>query len=202
MTQPGIEPATSRSQSGRSTTEPLCRSYVMQSYLSKTCCGSSSTPGFSRSSRVASGLSFHSSSNLLICWAEICLALNCSCSEGTFTSQGRNWRSWINGCHCEGSLYKTSTFNEHKYLLSCDVVIQINAILHFLKEFCTLLHRRKAHKIYKRLKQKDKCNIRINMSSALYAMELSLFKVGRSSKSKIFDDIKIKNLFWFQNRAA
>ena len=26
MTRPGIEPATSRSQSGRSTTEPLCRS--------------------------------------------------------------------------------------------------------------------------------------------------------------------------------
>ena len=29
MTRPGIEPATSRSQSGRSTTEPLCRFVVI-----------------------------------------------------------------------------------------------------------------------------------------------------------------------------
>ena len=36
MTRPGIEPATSRSQSGRSTTEPLCRYYFLLN-ITKTC---------------------------------------------------------------------------------------------------------------------------------------------------------------------
>lgn len=76
------------------------------SYLSNTWVGSSSTPGFSRSSSVASGLSFHSSSSLLICWAEIWRLLICSWSEGTLTSHDRNCRSCINGCHWLGSLFK------------------------------------------------------------------------------------------------
>ena len=70
-----------------------------------TCWGSSSMPGFSRSSRCASGFSFHSSSRRLICWAEIWRARSCSASDGTLTSHGRNWRSWINGCHCVGSQF-------------------------------------------------------------------------------------------------
>ena len=37
MTRPGIEPATSRSQSGRSTTEPLCRYY--SSFEKSALCG-------------------------------------------------------------------------------------------------------------------------------------------------------------------
>ena len=51
-----------------------------------------------------SSLTFHSSSSLLICCADTCLALNCSCSEGTFTNHGKNCLSWINGCHWDGSL--------------------------------------------------------------------------------------------------
>ena len=47
---------------------------------------------------------FHSSSSLLICEADICRALACSLSEGIFTSQLRKQRSWISGCHCEGFL--------------------------------------------------------------------------------------------------
>lgn len=46
-------------------------------------------------------LTFHSSSSLLICWAVICRARSCSCSEGILTSQDRKQRSWIRGCHCE-----------------------------------------------------------------------------------------------------
>ena len=42
-----------------------------EAYLSLTGCGSSSTPGFCRSSSVASGFSFQRSSNLLICGAVI-----------------------------------------------------------------------------------------------------------------------------------
>lgn len=49
----------------------------------------------------AASLTFQSSSSLLICWAVICLALSCSCSEGIFTSQERKQRSWIRGCHWE-----------------------------------------------------------------------------------------------------
>ena len=49
-------------------------------------------------------LTFHSSSSLLICCADTCLALSCSCSEGTFTNHGKNCLSWINGCHWDGSL--------------------------------------------------------------------------------------------------
>lgn len=50
-------------------------------------------------------LTFHNSSNLFNCWAVICLALSCSCSLGTLTSQDRNERSFISGCHCTGSLW-------------------------------------------------------------------------------------------------
>lgn len=46
-------------------------------------------------------LTFHSSSSLLICWAVICRARSCSCSDGILTSQDRKQRSWISGCHCE-----------------------------------------------------------------------------------------------------
>lgn len=46
-------------------------------------------------------LTFQSSSSLLICWAVICRARSCSCSEGILTSQDRKQRSWIRGCHCE-----------------------------------------------------------------------------------------------------
>lgn len=44
---------------------------------------------------------FQSSSSLLICWAVICRARSCSCSDGILTSQERKHRSWIRGCHCE-----------------------------------------------------------------------------------------------------
>ena len=38
MTRPGIEPATSRSQSGRSTTEPLCRFVsALNDYCTRWC---------------------------------------------------------------------------------------------------------------------------------------------------------------------
>ena len=47
---------------------------------------------------------FHSSSSLLICEADIWRALACSLSEGIFTNQLRKQRSWISGCHCEGFL--------------------------------------------------------------------------------------------------
>jgi len=73
--------------------------------LRPTCAGSSSTPGFSKSSRCASGFSFHNSSSLLICCAEIWRARSCSASEGTFTSQDKNCRSWIRGCHWVGSQF-------------------------------------------------------------------------------------------------
>lgn len=46
-------------------------------------------------------LTFQSSSSLLICWAVICRARSCSCSEGILTSQDRKHRSWIRGCHWE-----------------------------------------------------------------------------------------------------
>lgn len=46
-------------------------------------------------------LTFQSSSSLLICWAVICLARSCSCSEGILTSQDKKQRSWIRGCHWE-----------------------------------------------------------------------------------------------------
>lgn len=67
------------------------RTWYASSYFKTTGWGSSSTPGFSRSSKVASGLVFQSSSTLFICWALICRALNCSCSDGT-------WKYGMN-CH-------------------------------------------------------------------------------------------------------
>lgn len=73
-------------------------------YLSKTCCGSSSIPGFSRSVSVASTLSFQSSSNLAICVAETWRALNCSWSVGIFTNHDKKQRSAIRGFHCSWSL--------------------------------------------------------------------------------------------------
>lgn len=54
-----------------------------------------------RKTAFSIGLTFQSSSNLLICWAVICRARSCSCSEGILTSQERKQRSWIRGCHCE-----------------------------------------------------------------------------------------------------
>lgn len=60
-------------------------------------------PGFSRSATVASGIVFHSSSSLLICCAEICRVLSCSCSVGSFTSHGKNARSSMSGSHAERS---------------------------------------------------------------------------------------------------
>lgn len=74
-------------------------------YLSKTGCGSSSTPGFSKSSNDASALSFQSSSNLLI-WTEVIWrARNCSCSDGTFTSHVRKLLSSIRGIHWDVSQF-------------------------------------------------------------------------------------------------
>ena len=60
---------------------------------------SSSTAGRSRSSSVASGLDFQSSSSFAILAPEICRARNCSCSEGTFTSQERKDLFWMIGSH-------------------------------------------------------------------------------------------------------
>ena len=84
--------------------------WYASSYFKATGWGSSSTPGFSRSSKVASGFVFQSSSTLFICWALTWRALNCSCSEGTCTMQpvdkfgignytqiysgGVNWTLW------------------------------------------------------------------------------------------------------------
>ena len=73
-------------------------------HLRATTEGSSSTPGRCRSSRVALGSFFHSSSSLFICVADICLALVCSLSDGTRTSQVRKVRSWINGSQLDGFL--------------------------------------------------------------------------------------------------
>ncbi|RNA40826.1 hypothetical protein BpHYR1_006775 [Brachionus plicatilis] len=73
----------------------------------RTCCGSSSTPGRSKSSNLASGASFHSSSSLFICWAVIWRARNCSCSDGILTSHDKNERSSINGFHSVGSQFKS-----------------------------------------------------------------------------------------------
>lgn len=75
-------------------------STTKQTHLNNTGCGSSSTPGFSKSSNVASPLSFHNSSNLLICVDEIWRARSCSWSEGILTSQVKKHRSSINGIHC------------------------------------------------------------------------------------------------------
>ena len=52
---------------------------------------------------MASGLERQSSSSLLICAVEIWRARDCSCSEGTFTSQGSRQRSWISASHCARS---------------------------------------------------------------------------------------------------
>lgn len=86
-------------------------------YLNMTDAGSSSMPGFSKSSRVASGFSFQSSSSRLICTAEIWRPRSCSSSEGIFTSQRRNVLSCINGCHWVGSLNEGNT---SETLTKCD----------------------------------------------------------------------------------
>lgn len=58
---------------------------------------SSSAPGLSRSSSVASGFSFHISSSLLI-WADvICRARSCSCSLGICQDVGALPRQRICG---------------------------------------------------------------------------------------------------------
>ena len=72
-------------------------------YLNKTFCSASSTPGFSKSSKLASGLSFHISSSLLIWAAFILRDLSWSVSEGTLTSQERKLLSSIKGFHFEWS---------------------------------------------------------------------------------------------------
>lgn len=51
-------------------------------------------------SKVASGVVFHSSSSLLICWAEIGRARSNSVSLGVLTNHGKKVRSSINGNHC------------------------------------------------------------------------------------------------------
>ena len=86
-----------------------CSSYIELcasnwTHLRATTEGSSSTPGRCRSSRVALGSFFHSSSSLFICVADICLALVCSLSDGTRTSQVRKVRSWISGSQLDGFL--------------------------------------------------------------------------------------------------
>src|SRR5690348_10914930 len=72
-------------------------------YRSMTWLGSSSTPGFSKSSKVAEAFSFHSSSSLLIWGMLIWRARSCSCSDGTLTSHGKKQRSSIRGSHCDVS---------------------------------------------------------------------------------------------------
>lgn len=73
------------------------------SYRSSTGCGSSSTPGFSRSSSVASASLRHSASSLEIWAPVICRARLRSFSDGTFTSHGRKARSSMSGSHWDRS---------------------------------------------------------------------------------------------------
>eukprot|EP00160_Parvularia_atlantis_P017320 Unigene590_Nuclearia_a/m.1895 Unigene590_Nuclearia_a/g.1895 ORF Unigene590_Nuclearia_a/g.1895 Unigene590_Nuclearia_a/m.1895 type:complete len:328 (-) Unigene590_Nuclearia_a:10-993(-) len=69
------------------------------SYCSGSGAISSSGDGFSRSSSAARGLSFHSSSSLLICAAVRWRARCISCLLGSFTSHDRNARLSIRGVH-------------------------------------------------------------------------------------------------------
>ena len=66
------------------------------------------------------------------------------------------------------------TVNGYNYLSHCDVAIQINAFLLFLKGFCTLPHKVKLVK-YTRLKQKDKHNKHINYESESIKSQPNLF---------------------------
>ena len=61
--------------------------------------GSSSTPGFSKSSSVALAADRHRDSSLEICADVIWRARMRSFSDGTFTSHGRKARSSMSGSH-------------------------------------------------------------------------------------------------------